>query len=63
MFYSQVKNAEFDGYTDFKSLNFSNKSGYLYSFTGLRGDAKKLYKQCMKGIERRVEIIKADTYE
>jgi hypothetical protein len=48
VFYSQVKNAEFDGYTDFKSLNFSNKNGYLYSFTGLRGDAKKLYKSIMK---------------
>jgi len=54
VFYSQVKNAEFDGYTDFKALNFSNKNGYLYSFTGLRGDAKKLYKSIMKGDEKRV---------
>lgn len=54
MFYSQVKNAEFDGYTDFKALNFSNKNGYLYSFTGLRGDAKKLYKSIIKGDEKRV---------
>jgi hypothetical protein len=44
VFYSRVKEAEFDGYTDFKALNFSNKNGFLYSFTGLRGDAKKLYK-------------------
>lgn len=54
VFYGQVKNAEFDGYTDFKSVNFSNKNGYLYSFTGLRGDAKKLYKNVMKGTEKRV---------
>jgi len=54
VFYGQVKTAEFDGYTDFRQMNFSNKNGYLYSFTGLRGDAKKLYKQVVKGEEKRV---------
>jgi hypothetical protein len=54
VFYSKVKDAEFDGYTDFKNLNFSNKNGFLYSFTGLRGDAKKLYKKINKGEEKRV---------
>jgi hypothetical protein len=33
---------------------FSNKNGYLYSFTGLRGDAKTLYKQIKEGKEKRV---------
>ena len=54
MFYSRVKDAEFDGYTDFKANNFTNKNGFLYSFTGVRGDAKKLYKRIMKGEEKRV---------
>ncbi len=51
VFYSQVKQAEFDGYSDFKKLNFSKKQGYLYSFTGLRGDSKKLYKSIVKNNE------------
>lgn len=63
VFYSKVKEAEFDGYTDFKQLCFSNKNGFLYSFTGLRGDAKRLYKKIMKGEEKRVKIVKAETSE
>jgi hypothetical protein len=61
VFYSRVKDAEFDGYTDFKPLSFSNKNGFLYSFTGLRGDAKRLYKRIMKGEEKRVQLVKAET--
>ena len=49
-----MKNALFDGYTDFRSVCYSNKDGYLYSFTGLRGDAKKLYKRVVKKEEKRV---------
>ena len=63
VFYSKVKNAEFDGFTDFKQVCFSNKNGYLYSFTGLRGDAKSLYKSVMKGDEKRVQLVKAETTE
>jgi lysine/ornithine N-monooxygenase len=37
---------------------FTNKNGYLYSFTGLRGDAKALYKKIKEGTERRVELVK-----
>jgi hypothetical protein len=37
---------------------FSNKNGYLYSFTGLRGDAKTLYKAIKEGREKRVKLIK-----
>jgi hypothetical protein len=43
VFYNKVKDAEDDGYTFFKPEDFSNKDGHLYSFTGLRGDAKTLY--------------------
>ena len=53
VFYPQVKQAEYDGYTDFKGYNFSKKGGFLYSFTGLRGDAKRLYKAIRKGEEKR----------
>ena len=63
VFYSKVQTAELDGYTDFKQLCFSNKNGYLYSFTGLRGDARKLYKQVAKGQEKRIQLVKAVTPE
>jgi hypothetical protein len=33
---------------------FSNKNGFLYSFSGLRGDARILYKDIKKGKEKRV---------
>jgi hypothetical protein len=43
VFYNKVTDAEFDGYTEFEKEKFSRRDGYLYSFTGLRGDAKDLY--------------------
>jgi hypothetical protein len=54
VFYNKVQIATQDGYTEFKQMNFSNKNGYLYSFTGLRGDAKRLYHSIKSGKERRV---------
>lgn len=63
VFYPRVKDAEFDGYTDFKQVCFSNKNGFLYSFTGLRGDAKRLYKKIQKGEEKRVQLVRAETPE
>ena len=35
----------------------------LYSFTGLRGDAKELYRKVIRGEEKRVQFIKAVTVE
>ena len=61
VFYNRVAAAEADGYTEFKKTTFSNKNGYLYSFTGLRGDAKRLYKSITKGEEKRVRLILAPT--
>ena len=61
VFYNQVRAAEADGYGEFKKTCFTNKSGYLYSFTGLRGDAKRLYKSITKGEEKRVRLILAPT--
>lgn len=49
MFYKKVQDAEKDGYTNFKKSDFTNSNGYLYSFTGLRGDAKDLYKKVVSG--------------
>ena len=46
VFYPRVREAEAQGYDEYNPRVFSNKNGYLYSFTGLRGDAKKLYKAC-----------------
>ena len=43
VFYNKVRDAEMDGYHEFKEEQFAKKDGYLYSFTGLRGDAKELY--------------------
>lgn len=44
-----MSDAEMDGYTEFEETKFSKKDGYLYSFTGLRGDAKELYLRIMRG--------------
>ena len=48
-----------DGYQEFEADKFSKKEGYLYSFTGLRGDAKELYLRIMRGQEKRVKLIQA----
>ena len=44
MFYKRVSEAVADGYEDYDKQEYSNGNGYLYSFTGLRGDAKELYR-------------------
>lgn len=40
-----------------------NDNGYLYSFTGLRGDAKELYRNVMNGNEKKLRLVKAETVE
>jgi hypothetical protein len=59
VFYNKVTDAEMDGYQEFAADKFSKKEGYLYSFTGLRGDAKELYLRIMRGQEKRVKLIQA----
>ena len=59
VFYAKVATAIQEGYNQFKDYQFTNKNGFLYSFTGLRGDAKRMYKSIMKGQEKRVKLIKA----
>ena len=57
MFYKRVQDAEADNYKNFKKTDFQNQNGYLYSFTGLRGDAKELYKAVTNGTEKRLKLI------
>lgn len=42
---------------------FTNKNGFVYSYTGLRGDAKKLFRNINQGKEKRVKMVKAQTIE
>ena len=59
VFYNKVSDAEKDGDNEFETDKFSKKDGYLYSFSGLRGDAKDLYLRIMRGQEKRVKLIQA----
>ena len=65
VFFKKAKAAEEVGYIDFDTEERAKKKkdGYLYSFTGLRGDAKSLYLDVINGIERRVCFVKAETAE
>lgn len=40
MFYGTVTQAKKAGYKDFSEHVFSKPNGFVYSYTGLRGDAK-----------------------
>ena len=42
VFYPTVNQAKLDGYREFDERLYSRKDGYLYSYTGLRGNAKAL---------------------
>jgi len=61
VFYSTVQTAINDGYTEFKPQFFRNKKGYLYSFSGLRGDARRLYYNMRTGTEKRVQLVKCES--
>jgi hypothetical protein len=63
VFYSTVAAAKQDGFTDFNPKLFSRPNGYLYSYTGLRGDAKALYKKIRSGAEKRIQLIQTPTVE
>ncbi len=57
VFYKNPELARKDGYK-FEDGMFSEK-GYVYPYTGLRGDAKHLYGEVSKGKEKRVQLIEA----
>lgn len=63
VFYNSVQQAIDDDYTIYHKEWFTKKTGLLYGFTGLRGDAKDLYLKIAKGNEPRVKLIKAETYK
>ena len=50
-----------DGYHDFDPSVFTKDSGFLYSYSGLRGNAKTLYKSVVSGKENRIQLVKAPT--
>ena len=38
-----------------------SKGGIVYPFTGIRGDAKELWRRIKKGVEPRIKLIRADS--
>lgn len=61
VFYQSVKQAKADGYDEFDSKLFTRQNGFVYSYTGLRGNAKTLYRRIKSGAENRVQLVKART--
>ena len=61
VFYDSVKEAHKDDYLGYEKELFPKAHGLLYGYTGLRGDAKNMYRDIMRGDEKRVELIKAPT--
>ena len=47
------------GYQDYDQQR--DKDGYVYPFTGIRGDAKQLYSDIIHRRETRVKLIQAVT--
>ena len=61
VFYPNLAAARLDGYQDYNPNLFTRENGYLYSYTGLRGNAKTLYRKIVTGEERRIQLIKTPT--
>lgn len=61
VFFKDSQEARNFNYTDYDTER--EKDGYIYAFTGLRGDAKQLYREIKEGKETRVSLIKAETPE
>lgn len=57
LFYDSTAEALRDGYTDIND-GAVNSSGRVNPFSGLRGDAKALYKEVLSGREKRVQLLK-----
>lgn len=63
VFYENVNTAKKDGYHNYDKELFPKESSILYGYTGLRGDAKSLYKSIMGGEEKRIQLVEAITAE
>lgn len=57
VFYQTAQKALADGYGDFNQHSLEGK--YVYPYSGLRGDAKTLYKNIKSGAEKRVSLVRA----
>jgi hypothetical protein len=55
VFFKNAQEAEEAGYIDYDTTR--DKDGYVFAFTGLRGDAKQLYQDIKRGRETRVKLI------
>lgn len=58
LYYNSAAEAKKDSYFDFDD-SCTSHSGRINPFSGLRGDAKLLYKQILSGTEKRVQLCKA----
>ena len=64
MFFKKAHEAIAKDYTVFNEQEKSKrKDGLVYSFSGLRGDAKQLYFDVKEGREKRVALVRAPTIE
>lgn len=61
VYYSSVLMAQADNYNDYDTKLDVSKGGIVYPFTGIRGDAKELYRKITKGMENRIQLIRADS--
>lgn len=57
VFYQTAQKALMDGYGDFNQHTLDGK--YVYPYSGIRGDAKQLYKDIKSGTEKRVTLVRA----
>jgi hypothetical protein len=63
VYYKNIEKAQADGYNEFDKEKFAKANGYVYAFTGLRGDAKQMYQDIKSGKEKTVKLVKAPTPE
>jgi lysine/ornithine N-monooxygenase len=63
VYYHSEKDALNDGYNTYDPKKACNKNGNIYPFIGIRGDAKEIYRQIKQGKEKRVKLIKCDSWE
>lgn len=57
MYYSELKEAKHDNYEEYPRELYKHDKTTVYPFSGLRGDAKKLYHKIKSGKEERVRLV------
>ena len=63
VYYHSEEEAHLDGYNEFEKSKAINKSGNVYPFIGIRGDAKELYRNIVRNREKKVKLIKSELWE